>query len=152
MASEKIINGLKELERAAEGRKVALGRLRRAANEVAALIEEVAPVGVDLPRGYRVVEIETRSGLRERFLDYYPGGLRPPVYIDGVGEYLGGDLDCYVPAPSREALLQFAQDIASGLLEEIAALLEGMKTEEERAANTLEGAARLLKEQIGGGE
>jgi len=88
---------------------------------------------MDLPRGYRVVEITSNVGC-------WPFLTRGQHYINGEDRYLHGDFRCFIPKPPREAVLRFARDIADGLLEEIAQALEARAKESDTAAGALSQA------------
>lgn len=136
-----VINAVKRLERAGSENSRATKKLHDAASEVAYLIKHQVPVGADLPRGYNVVEVNSNVGIC-RFLllpngcDEY--GEPQSLWIDGTGNYLHGDFRCEIPDQTREGSLQFAKDIADGLLNEIAAWLESRVNEADSAAETLE--------------
>ena len=140
-----IINAVKRLERAGDENSKATKKLHEAAREVAYKIEAVAPVGVLLPRGYRVERVKSNVGSDE-FLtlrgdrDEYQRGEYHYYWIDGCGRYLHGDFHAEVPAQTRTGSLRFAKDVAEGLLDEIAEFLEQRKAESEKAAEVLENA------------
>jgi hypothetical protein len=139
-----VINAVKRLERAGDENSKATAKLHEAARNVAALIINRVPVGVQLPRGYRVKKVKSNVGSAE-FLtlrgeqgeygeyDYY--------WIDGTGGYLHRDFNAAIPAQTRAGSLRFAKDIAEGLLNEIAEFLEQRKAESESAAAALAQAA-----------
>jgi len=149
MEDNGIINAVKRLERAGSEHSRATQKLFAAAAKVAAFIEERVPVGVDLPRGYYTREVTTNSG-SARFLCR---DIPIPVegddeneahvayvtrYVDGLGGHVHGDFRTYVPDQDRETVLRFAEDIAGGLLDEIAAWLESRAVEAEKAASSME--------------
>lgn len=138
--SNEIINAVKRLERAGSENSRATKKLHDAVRIVADLICDRAPVGVDLPRGYRVVRIRSNVG-SANFLEVDGGedefGEPTSDLVDGDGGYLHGDFHCPLPAQTRETSLQFAADVADGLLDEISEMLE------QRATQTLAHAASL---------
>ncbi len=124
-----ILDVLKRLERAGSEDSKAIQKLHYAAAEVARVIEKTVPVEHDLPRGYRVVQkdfdaffLVCRKSDREYWID---------------GRYPDDDLPRGVPVQTREGSLQFAEDVATGLLDEIAAWLEQRSKESDAAAATL---------------
>lgn len=127
-----VINAVKRLERVGSENSKATKKLFQAATAVAELIEEVAPVGVTLPRGYKVVE--RRSKLAPCLFLVNKDG----EYIDGIGQHLHGDFHCWIPEQRREVILDFAADIADGLLNEIADFIEQLAMESNKATEVLE--------------
>lgn len=145
-----IINAIARLERAGSENSRATKKLNSAAITVADLIERTVPVGVVLPRGYRVRKIKSNVGTA-LYLVRHAGtdkeaeqqfGVKIPFedWIDGTGGYLHGDFNCEIPAQSRRGSLQFAQDVSEGLLDEIAEFLEQRAQESEQRALLLEQA------------
>lgn len=129
-----IINAVKRLERAGSENSKATQKLFEAALDVAYLIEKTVPVNVQLPRGYKVIRRYSNSG-SELFLINSDG-----EYIDGTGRYLHGDFNCWIPEQKREAILDFAADIADGLLDEIAEFIEQQARKANEAAELLENS------------
>lgn len=133
----KIQDAIARLQRAGDENSKATKKLHEAARNVADLIEQNAPVNVTLPRGYKVLRYKSNVGsqlfLKSGHTDEYGDG----DMVDGCGCYLHGDFNCWIPAQTRECSLQFARDVAEGLLDEIAAFIEARKTESEKAAETL---------------
>jgi len=132
--SNSIINALKRLERAGSENSRATQKLYDAAIEVACFIEKNVPAGVDLPRGYKVKEVRSNIGtalflVKETDFEF--------EYIDGLGDYLHGDYNCLIPGQKRATILKFAEDVATGLLNEISEFLHA------RAKKSLEGAEKL---------
>ncbi len=132
-----IIDSLKRLERAGSEHSRATEKLHTAARDVARLVKELVPVGVILPRGYEVRRIHSNVG-SDLFL--VAGGY----WVDGCGGYLHGDFRCPIPPQTREASLRFAEDIATGWLDELAEWLEQRAAEDEAATATLQAAAERL--------
>jgi hypothetical protein len=141
-----IIDAVKRLERAGDENSKATQKLHEAASTVAEIIEKQAPVGVWLPRDYKVVRIRSNVS-SEVFLiggkDPYGDGN---FWVDGIGRYLHNDFQCGIPSQTRAGSLKFAKDVAEGLLDEIAEFLEQRKAESENAATVLEQAAEKLSE------
>jgi len=141
-----IINAVKRLERAGSEHSRATQKLYEAAREVASLIEAQVPAGVKLPRGYYVKEICSNVGCADFLCIKIPleyAGTQhyeETRYIDGIGRYLHGDFHCWVPGQDRATVLKFAEDIADGLLDEIAEWLEARAAKAEQAAEVLENA------------
>lgn len=139
MSTNGITNAVARLTRAGGENSRATEKLHEAAKTVALLIEQEAPVNVTLPRGYRVVRRRSNIG-SEKYL--VVGDLDKPyddglTYIDGTGGYLHGDFSCPIPNQTRAGSLQFAADVADGLLDEISAFLEAWAVEADRAAGIL---------------
>ena len=137
------IDALKRLERAGDSQSRATEKLHKAAFAIALVIEKKVPDGVDLPRGYRVIREHSNVGsdlflVLERGTDDY--GEPMSYWIDGTGGYLHGDFHAKIPAQTREGSLQFAEDIATGLLDDIAEFLEQRAAKEAEATQSLEGA------------
>lgn len=132
-----VVNAVNRLTRAGSEDSRATAKLHEAANAVALLIEQECPVGVALPRGYMVRRVRSNVG-SETYLTWgdarYDGD---EVWIDGTGRYLHGDFNAAIPDQTRAGSLMFAKDIADGLLDEIAALLEALAVEADRAAGVL---------------
>ena len=126
-----IISAVKRLERAGSENSRATQKLFEAAREVACFIEKQVPIRVQLPRGYYVRQISSNVGV-EKFLSTEYGRL-----IDGIDGYLHGDLHRWIPGPDRATVLEFAKDIATGLLDEIADWLEARAAEAEQATEVL---------------
>lgn len=140
-----IIDTIKRLERARSGGSRAGATVRQAAADVARFIMDSVPIGSDLPRGYGTIERRSSTGGSATFLVSPPGdpdecGNRVSHYINGWDGYLHGDFRCELREPSRECVLDFARDIAEGLLDEIAAWLDARAAEDEAAAAQLEAA------------
>ncbi len=137
-----IIDAVKRLERAGGEHTRTTGKLREAARQVALEIQKSVPEGVDLPRGYRVVERGSNIG-REFYLESPltpEGSSEDFFYVDGpeFGAYLHGDFGAWIPGTPRSVVLRFAADIAGGLLDEITVWLEARAAEDTNASATLE--------------
>lgn len=136
--SNDIINAVKRLERAGSESSRTTEKLFEAATKVAEIIEKQVPVGVILPRGYKVVRVKSNVS-SEIFLAVVDSWNCECVtgYIDGIGRYLHGDFSCWIPEQKRDIILQFAKDIANGLLDDIAEFLENRSKEENNFADIL---------------
>lgn len=130
-----LINALKRLERAGDEHSRATTKLHAAVRKIAEFIEDQCPAHVPLPRGYMVNE-------GERYM-YLTRDLGPAKYPYS-GESWERDWQFIDRRQTRESSLQFAKDIAEGLLEEIAAFLEERTQEAEQAAVLLESKAILV--------
>lgn len=144
--SDNLINSLKRLERAGAENSRATKKLHEAAAEVADRIERLVPSGVRLPRGYIVDGVKSNVGYA-RFLkreddEWDEWGEPTYTWIDGTGSYLHGDFHCWIPAQTRAGSLQFAKDVAEGLLDEIAAFLEEWAAKNDEATAILESHAK----------
>ncbi len=133
--SSSVISALKRLERAGSENSRATEKLIEAAGIVAEQIIAATPEPeLQLPRGYHVepLRVGERRGL---FLS-----CGTQLVSSGVGYYPNptGGFYIFIERTSREAALHFAADIASGLLDEIAAFLEQRAAEAASAAGTLE--------------
>ena len=131
------IDALKRLERAGNENSKATKKLHEAAEEMALVILKKVPADVTLPRDYRKVRVTSNVG-EEYFLVLYRGDIE--YWIDGTGSFLHGDFHAEIPAQTREGSLTFAHDIATGLVDEIAELLEERSREAGQASDLLERA------------
>lgn len=149
-----IINSLKRLERSGSESSRATEKLIKACKTVASAISDNNdfPSYRRMPRDYMIVE---KGGDRypvARFLTILGSDIdeygRPCIaaYLDGLGSYLYNDFTMWIDAPTRQAALQFAADIADGLLDEIADWLEARKSESESATEALESSAKLSRD------
>ena len=93
--------------------------LRRAACRVAAMVEERVPAGVWLPWDYEVVDSAIEGGFRAKFLVKHHRGENE-FYVDSDDK----DNPAWIPAQTREGVMEFAQDLADGWLDELAEFLE----------------------------
>ena len=73
------------------------------------------------PRGYKVVTVRSNVGSA---LFLVKGDNEYRTWIDGIGGCLHRDFHCWIPEQTRTGVLDFAKDIAEGLLDEIALFLE----------------------------
>jgi hypothetical protein len=148
MENNNVINALKRLERAGAEDSRTTEKLRESARSLASEIEGMVPHGVKLPRGYRVISRTCHGGASYDFLvkDYH---TETEEYIDSGSNfdyYLNGDFDVTIPGQTRKGVLQFAADIATGWLDEVAAFLEERAKKATEATATLtEAAAKLEK-------
>lgn len=141
-----LLNSLNRLQRAGEHGSRANQKLRAAACVIAKQIEESVEeswlVGTLLPRKYRVCRQRSRVG-ESLFLHKATGtdefGYPVGFTVDATGEtFLHGDFDSEcAPAPTGKQILEFAEDVATGLLGEIAAFVES------KCAAAEIGAAKL---------
>jgi len=131
----KIIDAVKRLERAGAENSKMTKKLKDSAKTVAEEITSSVGEAKILPRGYRVVERVTNLST-ELFLVHE--GEYGDEYIDGMGQYLHGDFNCWIPEQTREACFRFANDIATGLLGEIAELLEKETSKQKNSSRILE--------------
>lgn len=141
-------NIVQAIEEAHTAMATAWQALKETSAEIASLIEETAPLNVTLPRGYRVIKVTSSQG-SERFLvkgdPSYDFGLSEddePIWVDGIGGYLHLDYNVQVPAPTRDGLIEFAQDVEDGLLQEITDHIRGLTAELDDAVKTLRTANR----------
>lgn len=137
-----IINALKRLERAGDENSRATEKLYEAAKKVAAFIEENVPAAVELPRGYKAIYVSSNIG-SAKFLVNETKERR--VWIDGIGGYLHEDYNCKIPAQTRTGVLDFAKDIAEGLLDEIALFLEKRAQESSEMTDVLNNSIPVTK-------
>jgi hypothetical protein len=136
-----IIDSLKRLERAGSENSRATQKLREAAMDLAATIEQMAVQGdfvnVPLPRDY-IVEGGNQTYLmsRSQGVDDYAG--YPIRYAFYCGERR--------ERPTRAAILEFSADIASGWLDELAEFIESRQAQSDAAAEVLEAAKAAMSE------
>jgi hypothetical protein len=130
------MNVIEALEAAAEAHKASEEALRKAAHALACKVERIAPEGVKLPRGYRVVRIQSNVGSAV-FLSA-PGD--ESGFINGTGGYLHGDFHAMVDAASQDTLLEFADDVAEGWLDELREFLQARADKAAKGAETLSSA------------
>lgn len=126
---------LEDLQAASQARKDSEAALKSAAYDLALLVERVAPEGVELPRGYRVVRIKSNVGW-----EVY---LEPPDshgLIDGNDSYLHGDFHAWVGAATHDELLQFAEDVRDGWLDELRDFLRSRTDAAVSATSVLSNA------------
>ena len=132
---------LERLEKAGTACRDSLAHLEEAAATIAAKIIGACPVGVQLPRAYRIDRVRTNVG-SELFLTCESSTSEEIDWIDGYGGYLHGDFNSFVPGPTRRGLIQFASDIRSGLLNEIADWLEKREAEARECSAALNGGTK----------
>jgi hypothetical protein len=139
-----IINAVARLERAGSENSRVTNKLHAAASTVADWIEGQVPVNVLLPRGYRVKRVKSNVGYTDFLVreskETNEYGEPVLLWIDGTGVYLHGDFHAAIPSQTRHGSLLFANDVASGLLDEIAAWMEKLAAECDSAAKVLENA------------
>jgi hypothetical protein len=137
------IDALKRLERAGSENSKATAKLHEAASELAGRIIKAVPANVTLPRDYRVVKVKSNVGEESFLVHGQADELDYDHWIDGTGKYLHGDCHCDIPPQTREGSLQFAKDIAEGLLDEIAEFLDQRQCESDSATETLLAAREV---------
>ena len=120
MKNEKrVTEALEKLVSAAEKDARVTDSLRRAACRVAAMVEERAPAGVWLPWDYEVVDTAIEGGFRSKFLVKHHE-REGEFYVDSDDK----DNPSWIPAQTREGVMEFAQDLRDGWLDELAEFLE----------------------------
>jgi len=135
-----IISAVKRLERAGSENSRTTQKLFEAARQVAELIKDMVPAGARLPRGYYVKKVHSNVGSCSFLCRDFPGdypGEAVTRYVDGIGSHLHGDFHCWIPGQDRNTVLKFAEDIATGLLDEIAEWLEKRTAENQKATEAL---------------
>jgi len=144
-----LINAVKRLGRVGGEHSRATEKLHEAARTVAAVIKEQVPRHVMLPRGYCNYGLEHWSGYDghgQLLVKYSPKreGEKPQIqfWIDSGSDWTEQTEEYQVRfnilPQSRKGSLEFAKDVAEGLLDEIAVFLETRAQEAERAASVLE--------------
>ena len=133
-----IFNDLKRLERIGSENSRATQKLHESAARIAAIIVQQCPEDVILPGYYQCVPVRTEQS------EYYR------VRLVRAGNVIGAETeDTYRDADgneyrgrSRDASLQFAAYVASGLIDEISEWLEKRKAETEKAESEMVEAAK----------
>ena len=151
MGNNSIINSLKRLERVGNETSRVTAKLKTACNEVAKKIVEIMKSKcedakkdyypgefpqVQLPRGYRVILIDTENDYRWTLIRKTQDEWQDHPYDRSLA-YMPNDM-------TRGDALQFAKDISEGLLDEIAEWVEKKKLESEEALKTIESAKENL--------
>ena len=134
-----VIDALKRLERNGSECGKATAKLRASAILIADQIIKACPYRTqrDLPRGYSIGTVRGFQGRRETYL-YPPRGEGA---LNGEGGYACGDFSAPQPdGCALDSLHAFARDIATGLLDEIAAQWEAERVQHETDATTLAAA------------
>jgi len=126
--NNEIINAVKRLERAGSENSRATQKLKDACKQLGEFIEKQVPHNVRLPRNYIVKETSN---------SYYLVKIKNAFAYGEEVEYFGNTITDPYKEPSRLLCLQFAKDIAEGLLDEIAEFLEKRKEESEEAEKIL---------------
>jgi hypothetical protein len=143
--STELTNAIARLEKASNKNARVTERLHEACADVADWISDQVPVGSQLPRGYCAKTVRSNVGQTTLlFCDTSEAddwGDSVEMCLNASGGYLHGDLNCPLPSRSREDCLHFANDIASGLIEEITAWLDERSAEGMSATKQLESAA-----------
>ena len=130
-----IVNALKRLERAGDENSRTTQKMYEAANKIAEVIISSVPANVWLPRRYKVVVVNSNVTSAEFLVKHDQHDKHE--WIDGTGAYLHGDLRCWIPGQTRTGVLDFAKDIAEGLLDEIALFLEKRAQESSEMTDVL---------------
>ena len=140
-----IINSLKRLVRVGSETSIVTHKLRIACNEVAKKIVEIMKskcedaekegcssefVQVQLPRGYRLILIDTKDTKLWTIINHSQDEFIHHPYNRSLG-YMSGDM-------TRGDALQFAKDIAEGLLDEITEVMESEKNHMSDATKEIE--------------
>jgi hypothetical protein len=139
--------------------RAATARVRDAAKVIATRIEEAVweadLIGEQLPRGYRVSQVHWRGQARGTFFLLRETGrivehdcgesYKETFCVDGCGGLFAGDFNYEMPSPPTMSELRiFAQDLASGLLQEIAEFFQSKTEKTISVAAELESAAVLV--------
>lgn len=147
--NSKTITALHRLARAGGEHSRTTQKLKEAAAELAYFIAEELegiPCGVRLPRNYIVIAVKPNANIGTWYYlataDKYGDAVG---YLNGTGEYLAGDVTCWVPACTRKAALKFAADIASGWLDELADWLASRSAKDAQATDQLEATIARLR-------
>lgn len=144
-----IIDSLKRLERSGQENSRATKKLKESANELADFIIESAPCKVVLPMGYKVDKVvyhdhykmqDPRDGWDYCLMTPYKFDNQFACGYDVLGVKRDGTTTygTYLRIASRETVLKFAKDISDGLLDKIADFLDKLKTQAEKATQTLD--------------
>ena len=127
--SNDVINAVKRLDRAGAENSRITEKLRDAVMTVAANIEARMPMNLHtltLPRGYRLTR------------DVGAVDLESPEIVDNEYTPYRVRLNRAYDEISRNVALQFSEDIASGLLDEIAERIEKLTAAEQAALESIE--------------
>ena len=139
--SNSSIDALKRLERAGSENSRTTQKLREAsvvvADTVVRAVEAAQAEGVELPRGYAVIDQYSNVGCFTQLRNDDGETLNSDCATAGE-EYLHGDFNRTFKVVGRDGILQFAADIADGLLDEIAVFLEERAAKEVAATQQLE--------------
>jgi len=155
-----VVSALKRLERAGSEHSRATEKLLGAASEMADWLCGHLPWVGGIPGTryelHRVYSHRVNSGrtylVRRRDSDDFSQDegwvARTEDWLNGseggAGGYFCGDFSCPVPEATRRGALLFAEDLAGGLLETIADLLERENAEADGAAERLRAAAEAM--------
>jgi len=110
-----------------------MNTLRKQCLKVAKFIKSVVPPGLELPRGYTVVNIyddTPASGIVDNLYLVFDYEGPDEYWVDGDGSIaLWEEIEGFsnVPIPTDEQLYNFACDVEGGLLEEILMLVIELK-------------------------
>ena len=137
-----IINALKRLERIGSESSRTNQKLREAVEVVADKIIDLFPEGVDLPRRLKIVEEQDEDPQEG---SYYLLAYEDP---DESGAYAYGGTIHRVSGGEISTIYRFAQDLADGLMNELAEWLEKWNAQCEKTADMLkELAEKELKKK-----
>ena len=131
--NEKTIEAIERLTAAAEKDAKVTATLRRAACRVAAMVEERAPAGVWLPWDYEIVDAAIEGGFRSKFLVKHHE-REGEFFVDSDDK----DNPSWIPAQTREGVMEFAQDIKDGWLDELAEFLENRAQKAQAALSIVD--------------
>ena len=129
----RILEAIQRLTAAAEKEARVTDSLRRAACRVAAMVEERAPSGVSLPWDYEVVDCAIEGGFRAKFLVKHHRG-EDEFFVDSDDK----DNPTWIPAQTRAGVMEFAQDIKDGWLDELAEFLENRAQKAQDALSVVD--------------
>ena len=130
---KRFAEALEKLTAAAQKDARITDSVRRAACRVAAMVEERAPAGVWLPWDYEVVDTAIEGGFRAKFLVKHHEGNNE-FFVDSDDK----DNPSWIPAQTREGVMEFAQDLADGWLDELAEFLERRAQRAQDALSVLD--------------
>ena len=159
-----IINSFKRLERAGSGESKTTTKLIAAAREGADYIERIVTsaglTNTKLPRGYYVEE-QTSSWCDNCCCGCDTVSVllnKHGAAVNSPGEFSSGHDDCYTcrgnrigwPHTTLNTAQTFATDLVDGLLDEIAALLEGRTQESQRATEQIQVTLQAAQAKMSG--
>ena len=130
---KRFAEALEKLTAAAQKDARITDSVRRAACRVAAMVEERVPVGVWLPWDYEVVDCAIEGGFRAKFLVKHHRG-EDEFFVDSDDK----DNPTWIPAQTRAGVMEFAQDIKDGWLDELAEFLENRAQKAQDALSVVD--------------
>jgi hypothetical protein len=116
-----IINSLKRLERLGSENSRLTQKAREAANDIEDKITELMPEGISLPKNYKIIDKNGAKYLIQQE-KYYGAKANGTIIKEDEEGYI--DYGYRVNDGTRGVILEFAQDIANGLLEEFADFMQ----------------------------